>query len=274
MPVSQARPSGQVHIDQMGRNVPLPALPKRIVSLVPSQTELLIDLGLAERLVGITRYCIHPAEAVRHIRVIGGTKRFGTREILDLEPDLVVGNKEENVEDLITELAAQCAVWMSDIYTFDDAMAMITDLGEVTGTQREARRLRQDIERGWSAMRRADSDLSIAYLIWRKPWMAVASGTFIDDVLTRLGFRNAFAGQARYPELNVEALQNARPDVVMLSSEPFPFDERHIAELGAQLPDARVLLVNGEMFSWYGSRLRLAPACFATLLRQLDGEKA
>ncbi|MEL7448677.1 MAG: helical backbone metal receptor [Pseudomonadota bacterium] len=274
MSAPKLRPSGHAAIDQMGREVPVPAIPRRIVSLVPSQTELLVDLGLIRRLVGITRYCIHPAEAVKHIPVIGGTKRFSTREILDFEPDLVIGNKEENVEGLITELAEHCAVWMSDIYTFDDAMAMITALGDITGTHEAAERLRQTIEQGWNTMPRATAGSSVAYLIWRKPWMAVASGTFIDDVLTRLGFRNAFAGQARYPELSLEALREARPDVVMLSSEPFPFDERHIAELGSQLPDARVVLVNGEMFSWYGSRLQLAPAYFASLLPQLDGEAA
>lgn len=255
--------------DQMGRAVAVSAAPRRIVSLVPSQTELLIELGVADRLAGITRYCVHPAGVVESINKVGGTKRLDVNAIVALQPDLIIANKEENEEQAVTELARHCPVWISDIANLADALDMIGAVGRLVGKGEQADAMKRDIERSWKGVD-ARARGSAAYMIWRKPWMAVAGNTFIDDVLTRIGFGNAFAGLSRYPEVSLARLQKAQPDVVMLSSEPFPFAARHIDEVSRALPDARVVLVDGEMFSWYGSRLSLAPAYFQSLLRQLD----
>ncbi len=254
--------------DQLGRLVHLPGPPTRIVSLVPSQTELLFSLGLGRRVVGVTRYCVHPADAVAPVEKIGGTKRFRFDLIDALEPDLVIGNKEENYPEGIKRLEAKYPVFISDVETYDDALAMIRAVGTLTDTRARADALNADIDAAWSTLPRTGGT-SVAYLVWRKPWMAVGDGTFIGNVLARLNFVNRFAGSARYPEITLDALRTASPQVVMLSSEPFPFTDEHVAELETALPHSRVLRVDGEPFSWYGSRLLGSPAYFSSLLAQL-----
>ena len=256
--------------DQMARRIVLPARPQRIVSLVPSQTELLFDLGVGDRVVGVTRYCVHPDNAREMAANIGGTKRFDLKKIAALRPDLVIGNKEENYAEGIQALAADFPVWMSDIATFEHATDMIRSVGELVGAAEAADSLARDIDRTWSGLAQADG-LSAAYLIWKKPWMAAGRDTFIHEVLARLGLNNLFAHQSRYPTFDLAELRNLSPRLLLLSSEPFPFDASHVATLSAQLPDTKVLLVDGEMFSWYGSRLKIAPQYMTRLLAQING---
>ena len=248
----------------MGRTVTLAAEPRRIVSLVPSQTELLFDLGIGDRIAGVTRYCVHPGNAVRDCAVVGGTKRFDFAAIDDVAPDLIVGNKEENYREGIERLAARFPIWMSDINTFDDALAMIRLLGDVTATEAPASELIGRIRSGWSELPQLDG-ATLAYLIWDKPVMAAGSGTFIDDVLTRLGASNVYAGRSRYPESSPDELDSLAPELLLLSSEPFPYSDEHVRHYEAALPQSRVMLVDGEMFSWYGSRLTRSPGYFAGL---------
>ena len=255
--------------DQMGRKVELPDRPLRIVSLVPSQTELLHYLGCAERVVGITRFCIHPKEWLQQKVLMGGTKQFKFKEIDELEPDLIIGNKEENYEEGIAQLAATYPVWMSDIVNLNDALEMIVEVGKLVNEEEKAKSLVEKISSGFVKMPKSIEPIKAAYLIWRKPWMAAAKGTFIDDMLQKAGFSNVFSQESRYPEFSLEQLAEKEPQVVLLSSEPYPFKERHIAEIQAVLPNAKVLLVNGELFSWYGSRLLLAPPYFAQLKENL-----
>ena len=245
-------------VDQTSYAIELPASPQRIVSLVPSQTELLFDLGLGDRLVGCTRYCLHPARARECLTVVGGTKRIDPARVLALSPDLVIGNKEENDRASIEPLRAAVPTWLSDIATLPEALAMIDAIGALTGVEAVASALVRNIETAWTSLREAGG-CRVAYFIWRKPWMAAGNNTFIDDVLSRLGFSNVFADEPRYPETTLAALRERAPDVVLLSSEPFPFAEAHIAEVESALPASQVALVDGEMFSWYGSRLLLAP---------------
>ncbi|MEO0998326.1 MAG: helical backbone metal receptor [Pseudomonadota bacterium] len=252
----------------MGRQLSVPAAPERIVSLVPSQTELLFDLGVGERVVGVTRYCLHPDEALRHCAVIGGTKRFDIDRIRELRPDLVIGNKEENYRDGILRLSEFCPVWLSDIESFDDALAMIESVGELANRADAATAMTRRIRAGWSGLPTAGGR-PVAYLIWKKPWMAAGCETFIDTVLGRLGFTNVFGDEPRYPEFTLDALRRLRPEIVMLSSEPFPFVTEHVAALADEMPGAHVIRVDGEMFSWYGSRLALAPDYLRTLLAEL-----
>lgn len=246
--------------DQMGHQITLLQPPQRIVSLVPSQTELLFDLGLGDRVVGITKFCIHPGEQVKYKTVIGGTKNFHFDKIDALQPDLVIGNKEENYKEGIEQLQAKYNVWMSDIYTLEDALQMLQQVGRLTGTEARAAELEQRIKQGFESLQPVQPSIKTAYFIWRKPYMAVGSHNIIDHLLGRCGFVNTFGKLERYPEITIEQLQQANPQLILLSSEPYPFKEKHIAEFQELCPEASIKVVDGEMFSWYGSRLAKAPA--------------
>ena len=250
-------------VDQMGTSIAPEFPPQRIISLVPSQTELLADLGLSARVVGITKFCIHPHTWLATKPLIGGTKHFDLEVIDRLQPDLIIGNKEENYREGIEILKKRYPVWMSDISDLAGALAMIRAVGDLTDTSPRAGLLAGDIERAFAQLRR-HAARSVLYLIWRKPWMAAGADTFIDSQLRRLGLRNTVA-TSRYPVLSPEEVSALKPDLIFLSSEPYPFREKHIAELQALCPAAQVVLVDGEMFSWYGSRLLQAPAYFNAL---------
>jgi len=256
-------------LDQLHRTVALPVFPpRRIVSVVPSQTELLHALGLGQEVVGITKFCVHPAEWFQTKPRIGGTKTLNLEKIAALEPDLIIGNKEENDREQIEWLSARFPVWMSDIYTLDDAVDMIGRVGELCGRAAQAAVLCTQIR---EAFARLDAEvqgrapLRAAYYIWRKPFMAAGSKTFIQDMLRRAGFENVFGHLERYPEVLRDDLKMANPDIILLSSEPFPFSVKHVAEFQDICPSARVEIVDGEMFSWYGNRLLLSADYFVKL---------
>ncbi|SIT94785.1 ABC-type Fe3+-hydroxamate transport system, substrate-binding protein [Pontibacter indicus] len=248
----------------------LQQLPQRIVSLVPSQTELLFDLGLEERIVGLTKFCIHPKEKVKQKTKIGGTKNFKLDVIDELQPDLIIGNKEENYPEGIAALQEKYPVWMSDIYTLEDSLQMITQLGELTGTEAKAEQIAQGIAAGFQKLQPVQPAIPTAYFIWRKPYMAVGSDNFIDHLLQRCGFRNVFADQPRYPEVSSDELRAAAPKLILLSSEPYPFQEKHFAEFQELCPNAVIKVVDGEMFSWYGSRLLQAPAYLQGIIEEVE----
>jgi ABC-type Fe3+-hydroxamate transport system substrate-binding protein len=254
-----------VYHDQMNRTVELPSTPKRIISLVPSQTELLFDLGLNEEIAGITKFCIHPADVVKQKIKIGGTKTLNIKLIKEIKPDLIIGNKEENERGQIEELMQLFPVWMSDIADLPGALDMIQRVGELVGRSAAAAKLTTGIATGFAQLNRQPGNLRVAYLIWRKPYIVAGRGTFIDAMLQKCGFSNSF-DMERYPEVTDELLIAAKPDLVFLSSEPYPFKEKHINEFKALLPGADVQLVDGEMFSWYGSRLLKAPAYFKSII--------
>lgn len=259
-------------VDQMGRAILAPVQPQRIVSLVPSQTELLHDLGLGDRVVGITKFCIHPEEWSRSKTRVGGTKKVDLAKVRALVPDLIIGNKEENTQADIAALEREFPVWISDIRTLDNALDMVRRIGALTGTGARADAIAQRIAAGFADLRPLPSPLSVAYLIWRSPWMAAGAGTFIDDMLRRCGFTNACAARpGRYPELTPAELAAADPDILLLSSEPYPFRERHVGELNMICPGAPVHLVDGEAFSWYGTRLLGSPAYFQRLIDRMSG---
>jgi ABC-type Fe3+-hydroxamate transport system substrate-binding protein len=245
-------------VDQTGYTVNLRDLPKRIVSLVPSQTELLSDLGLNAEVVGVTRYCVHPTHWQHEKTIVGGTKNFDPEIIRRLNPDLILGNKEENAEAAIMQLRAEFPVWLSDIADLPAAFSMIEAVGHLTGTEAPARELIDTIKDAFSKMRKR-SPLKVLYVIWKKPWMVAAKGTFIDSMLGIAGFENAASKHQRYPSLSESELRELKPDVVFLSSEPYPFNETHLDAITKIFPDAKAMLVDGEIFSWYGSRLLKAP---------------
>ncbi|WP_223649276.1 helical backbone metal receptor [Hymenobacter psoromatis] len=252
-------------IDQMGREVSFPYPPLRIVSLVPSQTELLFDLGLQKQLEGVTKFCIHPPNARHTASVIGGTKNFDFAKIKATRPDLIIGNKEENYQEGINQLALQYPVWMSNVADLPEALDMIRRIGDITSKSRIAESLASAIQQSFDKLLLPTPPLQAAYFIWRKPYMVAASGTFIDDMLRRAGFRNAFAHVGRYPEVTSEQLAKASPAHIFLSSEPYPFGEKHVAEFQEICPTAKIQVVNGELFSWYGTRLLLSATYFQKL---------
>ena len=271
----------RIFFDQMNREVELSTFPpRRIVSLVPSQTELLFDLGLNEEVAGLTKFCIHPEEKWRSKPRIGGTKKVDFDKITALQPDLIIGNKEENDRSQIEELTRIYPVWMSDITTLEDAFEMMKSVGEITGKAKAASNLVGKIRSAFQfpitnyqlphLNGPAGQAITAAYLIWRRPWMAAAPGTFIDSMMTAAGFQNIFSNKTRYPEITLEELSAAKPQVVMLSSEPYPFKEKHIAEIKEHCPESVVRLVDGELYSWYGSRMLLAAPYFANLQTQIS----
>ncbi len=259
--------------DQLQRTVQLPQWPpRRIISLVPSQTELLHDLGLEQEVVGITKFCLHPNEWFMQKNRVGGTKTLDFHKITALQPDLIIGNKEENEQEQIEELAHLYPVWLSDIYNLHDALDMIRRIGSLTDRAAAARDLAESIRADFQdleAEKAASPAIRAAYLIWRKPYMVAAGDTFIHDMLVRAGCNNVFADQTRYPQITLDELAAASPEVILLSSEPFPFAEKHVADLQEACPAARITLVDGEAFSWYGSRLLHSPGYFRQLSKNV-----
>lgn len=248
----------QKYTDQMGRSISLPASPQRIISLVPSQTELLFYLGLEKEVVGITKFCVHPEQQFHAKPRVGGTKQYHFDKIEELQPDLIIGNKEENEQSQIEVLAQKYPVWMSDILTLDDAYEMMIAVGNLTNRQKEATNLVKKIQLGFSKWKDTTfSPIRAAYFIWREPYMVTGKDNFIHEMLVAAGFENVFSNQSRYPEISLEDLAAAAPQVILLSSEPFPFKEKHIEEFQKACPNAIIKLVDGELFSWYGNRLLL-----------------
>lgn len=243
------------YTDQTGNTIRLAEMPKRIISIVPSQSELLWDFGLRDELVGITKFCIHPEELFKTKERVGGTKKLNLDKIRALKPDLIIGNKEENERSQIEELQKEFNVWMSDIYNLEDALNMMRQLGTICGKEKEALRISDSVKKSITTIRNSFNKQTVAYFIWYKPYMLAAKHTFIDYILNYLGLENSFAHQQRYPEVTKEDLKKAKPEICFLSSEPFPFKEQHVKELQELLPDSKILIVDGEVFSWYGSRL-------------------
>jgi ABC-type Fe3+-hydroxamate transport system substrate-binding protein len=242
--------------DQLNREITISVSPQRIVSVVPSQTELLFDLGLETSIIGVTWFCIHPKEAKSRTQV-GGTKNLKLDKIAGLNPDLIIANKEENEQSQIEWLAERFPVWISDIKNLDDSFSMIRSLGNLTGKEREASEIIWKIDKGFSDLKPGIPKRTL-YLIWKDPWMSIGKDTFIHHMLVRCGLVNVTADESRYPELTDEGIQNLNPELILLSSEPYPFYEKHIKAFNNILPEAKVMLVDGEMFSWYGSRLMKA----------------
>lgn len=253
--------------DQLNNSIVLHSYPKRIISIVPSQSELLWDLGLRDELVGITKFCIHPKEMFDSIERVGGTKTLNIEKIRALKPDLIIGNKEENEQSQILELQKEFPVWMSDIYNLEDALKMIELVGELVNQSNNANQLKNNIQ--YSFLNILQVSKTALYLIWNKPYMAAGKATFIGDMLQKIGIENMLENTSRYPELSLEEIKSLNPAIIFLSSEPYPFKDSHVKELEDKLPNTKVLLVDGELFSWYGSRLLKSVDYLNDLIKQL-----
>ncbi len=258
--------------DQLGREVKINTTsPQRIISLVPSQTELLFDLGLDEEVVGITKFCIHPKEKIAQKEKVGGTKNLNIEKIKALNPTLIIANKEENEKEQIEELEKHFPVWISDVTDLQSALEMIAAVGKMTGKEKEAEELNGKISKNFAPFAPLRATKTTAYFIWQKPMMVAGNKTFINDMLQRCGFNNCFQNlDGHYPEISSAQLQQANPDVILLSSEPFPFQEKHVEAFSKICPHSKIVLVDGELFSWYGSRLLYAPSYFEKLAASLQ----
>jgi ABC-type Fe3+-hydroxamate transport system substrate-binding protein len=256
-------------IDQLQREVYLKDFPQRIISLVPSITELLFDLKLRGEVVGITKFCVHPESWFKTKTKIGGTKNIKQDVIASLKPQLIIANKEENVKEQIESLENICPVFITDVHDLNSALQMIEMTGGITNRIKQAQPIIQKIKKEFSHLKLQQNKLRVCYLIWRKPYMTIGGDTFINDMLERCGFQNVFANYNRYPEISISQLSTFNCQLILLSSEPFPFKQKHIYELQPYLPHTKIILVDGEMFSWYGSRLQLAPAYFLKLANEL-----
>ena len=252
--------------DALGRTVTLPAPPRRIISLVPSQTELLSYLELDERVVGITRFCVRPEAWRKEKPIVGGTKQVNLDRAAALEPDLILANHEENTPADVEALADLAPVYVTDVPAVPDAWAMIRAVGALVNRAEAADRLAAAVEERFGQLD-AGPPVRAAYLIWRDPFMTVGHDTIIHDIMARGGFANVFGDRTRYPEVTLDDLVEADPEVLLLPDEPFPFPQKDAfsADLRERMPETRIRFVDGELFSWYGSRLLETPAYLADL---------
>jgi len=262
--------------DQLNRSVELTSVPKRIISLVPSQTELLVDLGLEDSIVGLTKFCVHPIHLRKSKIIVGGTKQVHYDKIKALEPDIILCNKEENTKEMVEELEKIAPVHVSDIYTIDDTLVLIKQYGELFAVEEKIIEITNkltDLTTDFKLFIAKKKVKKVAYFIWRKPWMVAGNNTIIDHLLSLNKFENVFANLSRYPEVDINTLvEENKPDFVFLSSEPYPFKEKHIEELKEIISKTKILLVDGEYFSWYGTRLLGAFKYYKALHKSLDGK--
>ena len=248
-------------------------IPNRIISLVPSQTELLYDLGLNEKMVGITKFCVHPKQLLSTKKIVGGTKKVNFEKIRALQPDIIICNKEENTLEMVEQLSKICKVWVTNIITIEDNFRMISDFGEIFDCKEMAQILNNKLNFALSDFKNFIANkpsYTVSYFIWKNPYMVAGSSNFINELLKLNKFCNIYDLGERYPEIDLKNLQSdGNPDLVLLSSEPFPFKEQDAIEIATFSKSSKIIFVNGEMFSWYGSRLLQAFEYFKLLHKNL-----
>ncbi|OZU87043.1 iron ABC transporter substrate-binding protein [Virgibacillus indicus] len=251
--------------DHLGRTIEFSSPPKRITSLAPGITDTLYSLNLEEEVVGRTRYCIHPKEAVQQAETVGGTKRIMLDKIQALKPDLIFAEKEENTKEIVETLEKEFPVFVAEVQSVPEAYRMISDVGAVTDRQAEAEKLAATIQKGFQSLP-VNPGKRIAYVIWKNPYMAAGNHTYIHSLFETMGFVNVFSHyEGRYPVVTEENFKQAELDYVFLATEPFPFKEEHIKEFSNALPNATVMSIDGEMF-WYGPRMVEAARYFRKVL--------
>lgn len=245
---------------------------KKIISLVPSQTELLVDLGLENQIVGITKFCIHPNHLKKEKTIVGGTKNIKIEKIKNLKPDIILCNKEENTKEIVEACQKIATTHVSELYTLNDTKKLIIEYGSIFNKRKEAESIIKQIDYEKNELKiliENSSVKKVAYFIWKKPWMVAANNTFINHILKLNKLHNAFKNLERYPEITIQELANKKDlDFIFLSSEPYPFKEKDAIEL-EKITKTKTILVDGEMFSWYGSRLLKAFEYFKNLHRSL-----
>jgi ABC-type Fe3+-hydroxamate transport system substrate-binding protein len=254
--------------DQTGNWISLEQPPKRIVSLVPSISELLVNLDLEEELIGVTRFCTHPSQLRREKVVIGGTKDPDLKKIIGLQPDLIIANKEENVKDHVEFLRSQVPVYLSDVNCISDNLNLIYDLGRLLNRSKKAQEICKKTRLRFDSIKGLTQG-SVLYVIWQDPIMVAGQNTIIDSVLNHCGFTN-LVDTDRYPEIRESTIKNLSPDYIFLSSEPYPFKEKNQALWQEKFPDSKILLVDGRAFSWYGYCFQQTPIYIQNLWNEIQ----
>ena len=216
--------------------------------MVPSITEFIMDLGLENELVGVTKFCVHPSHLIKKKIKVGGTKKLNINKIKSLKPDLILANKEENVKVQIEELANFCPVYLTDVNSFEQGLEMIKRLGKLLNKSNVAHAIAEEIDGKFESLN-IGNNRRFLYFIWNEPKYLAGQNTFICSLMEKIGFKNA-CESSRYPEW-----KNEDAEIIFLSSEPFPFKKKHIAEFQSLFPNAEIRLIDGEMCSWYGSRM-------------------
>ncbi len=261
-----------LHItDQTGQKLVFTKTPRRIISLVPSITHLLSEMGCADEVVGITRFCKLPKNWKKEKTIIGGTKDVKIDRIKALQPDLILLNKEENTKETFETLKKIAPVYVSDVTDLPSNEQFILNLGQILNKTAVAQQIAADIQSNQLALKKILPKTlpKTVYFIWQKPWMTIGGDTFIHQMMLQAGFLNIYAAQKRYPEVDINALQQQNPEVILLSSEPFPFKEKHRKELQKIFPTSQILLVEGEAFTWFGAYPKKAFSYFKSLQKQL-----
>lgn len=260
-------------IDPLGTCFEIESTPKRIISLVPSLTETLYDLGLEEKIVGITKFCVHPVHFKATKKIVGGTKKVHVEKIRLLKPDFIITNKEENTEEMVDELRKICPVWVTNIITVEDTLQAIADFGKIFNCRTEARKWMDKIAFGHADFLQFRESLPLrkaAYFIWKNPHMVAGSDTFIDTLMQLNKFENCYKNQGRYPEIDLQVMRKEYdPEIILLSSEPYPFKDEDAFEIGRNTHHAKTIFVDGEMFSWYGTRLHRSFEYFKKMHKKL-----
>jgi len=257
--------------DDLGRKLSIPFPPQRIISTVPSTTEFLFDLGVGDRLISRTRFCRYPKEKIEKLPNIGGPKNLHVDKIRLLNPDLILANEEENNKEQIEALFEEFPVYVCKVRNYDEALKNILNTGKITGSEPKAYEIANKIHADFMQLPLNLKSLRVLYFIWKDPYMAAGKDTFINSMIEGCGFSNAIEGnETRYPKLTSEEIQNLKPDIVFLSSEPFPFDQSHIQKIQDLLPNSKIELVDGEMFSWYESHLLKAGSYFKNLILKFN----
>jgi ABC-type Fe3+-hydroxamate transport system substrate-binding protein len=260
--------------DQIGTSHFFESAPKRIISLVPSQTELLFELGLEDRLIGITKFCVHPYHLKSKIKMVGGTKKVHFEKIKLLKPDIIICNKEENTIEIVEELSKICPVWVTNIITIEDNFQMISDFGQLFNCRTEAQKWNDKLAFGLNNFKNFVKNIpnkKVAYFIWKNPYMVAGADNFINELLKLNHFENIYHNKGRYPEIELKQLRfDGDPEIIFLSSEPFPFKREDGYEIEQYTNKAPTFIVDGEMFSWYGSRLLKAFEYFKILHENIE----
>lgn len=247
----------------------------RIISLVPSITELLYDLSLENEIVGITKFCVHPDRWYKNKPRVGGTKNVNIETVHFIKPDLIIANKEENVKDQIEDLAKSYDVFVTDVNNLADALIMIKNIGILTGRKQQAYEIAHNIQIKFETLKSLlykKRNIKAVYLIWKNPYMTIGGDTFINDMMQHCGLENIFSSRKRYPEISIDEIRESGCELIILPSEPYPFKQTHLHEIQLQIPNTKIILADGEMFSWYGSRLFKAARYFEEFHLKIRGQ--
>jgi len=253
-------------IDQLNRKVEINEELKNIVSLVPSLTELLFFFGMEGKIKGITSFCSNPPEKVKFVKTVGGPITINYEIIDEISPDLIIAGKSENNKEQIEHLSSKYPVWVSDVKSLEDAFKMIEKIGVICNKSELAYNITQNLSVSFDLLSEK-TNIKVAYLVWEKPFIVAGNNTFVNDILKKTGFINVFKNLEGYPKVTAKELNNCNADFVLLPSEPYPFENHHIDSYKSIIPGAKILLVDGQLFSWYGNRLLVSVNYFKNIKR-------